>query len=583
MVQPKRNTWLLVFILFMVLLGINNTVYYYFTKQTLEDRLDTEMVNVAKQIEIAIEQSRTGAELFEQQLGRELRLASIAAQYALDPDVEKVTNEQLAELSRKLDILHITLLKRTKGDIVLYKSSDPEDIGHSTSTWVPWHQAFNQLFDKHDVSIEWGQSLKNFWTGPYEVATSDTSSVRKWGYYYDGTTNYILDPYISYDAMEAYQRATGVDGAISRILKENPTVLEITAINPSTFPYGPVVTRTPDGKELDHITQAPIIYGSYKYKDGGDIANVEKAYRSNQVITLDTVINGKHVMKKFIPVSIDKVTTIVDLKGQPLGRYVLTVVSDYATIKDTLDRQFIDIGLIIALVTLLSLLIVWFVLVNLRKSRDRAVRAAQETYVDEINQLFRTVRAQRHDFLNHVQTIHSLAELDKVEELKIYAKELTGEIQVLNDIINIGNPAIAALVRAKISQASSLRIRFQADFNIETNLELGVKSLDLTRLIGNLIDNAFDEVMRYPEDKRIVSLEGGQEQRMLVLSVTNYSEHGQALKGKPIFEPGYSSKGEEHQGLGLSIVKSIVEEYGGSIALQTECDHQVRFLIRIPL
>ena len=121
--------------------------------------------------------------------------------------------------------------------------------------------------------------------------------------------------------------------------------------------------------------------------------------------------------------------------------------------------------------------------------------------MEEINQLFHSIRAQRHDFMNHVQTIHSLAELNKMDELKAYTSELTGEIRQMNDIINIGNPAIAALIRAKISQAELLKVRFETNINDMNKMELGVKSLDMTRIFGNLIDNAYDEVMNYPEER----------------------------------------------------------------------------------
>jgi signal transduction histidine kinase len=542
------------------------------------------MVSVAKQIEIAIEQSRIGAEKFQEQIGNGLRMASIAAQYALDPDVEKVTNEQLMEVRDKLGIQDITLLKRTKDNILLYKSSDPdEQTNVPTKSWDPWYKAFNQLFQNRAVTIDWGQPLKNFWTGPFEVATTDTSSVRKWGYYYDGTTNYIIDPYVNYAMQEEYEDLTGVNRTIKNITKENPTVLEITAVNPDTFALGPIRTKTTSGKELDHITQAPIIYGDYRYQYDNDIDNVKLAYESNKSVTLNTTINGKHVLKKFLPVSIDKVTSILDRNGAQLDRYVLIIVSDYATIQETLDKQFINIGLIILLVTLLSMLIVWIASVYLRQSRDSVVREAQETYVDEINQLFNTIRAQRHDFLNHVQTLHSLAELGKLDDLKAYSKELTGEIRVMNDIISIGNPAIAALVRSKISQAESRKIRFTTNFYALSHLELGVKSLDLTRLIGNLVDNAFDEVLKYPEEQREVSLEGSQQQNVLVLEVANYSETADKLTSLPVFEVGFSTKGEGHQGLGLSIVKSIVEQYKGTVSLDLSTENQVRFIIKIPV
>ena len=50
----RRNVWLLAIILIAVLLGVNNTVYYFTTKSSLEDSLQHELESVAKQIAISI-------------------------------------------------------------------------------------------------------------------------------------------------------------------------------------------------------------------------------------------------------------------------------------------------------------------------------------------------------------------------------------------------------------------------------------------------------------------------------------------------------------------------------------------------
>jgi len=580
----RLNVWFLAIVLIVILLGVNNTVFYFMTKKSLEESLQHELQAIAKQIEISIELSRQGSEKFQEQIGRELRTAAIAAQYALDPDVEKVTNEQLAELSKKIDVQHITLLKRTQDNIVLYKSSDPnERIGFPTKNWTPWYQAFNELFDHKNVSIDWGQRLHNFWTGPFEFAQTETSQIRKWGYYYDGTTNYITDPYISYsNRQQEYDEQTGVGTLINKVLSENDTLLEIAVINPSTFPIGAVKTMTQKGDELEHMTQQPIIYGTHNYVYEEDQKLVKLANDTNESVMMQAMVDDRHVLKLYIPVMVDKSTNMLDENGEPITRYILSLVADYKTIQNSLDKQFKNILLIMGSVTALSILIVYFIITWHRKSQDKLVRRAQETYVDEINGLFRSMREQRHDFLNHVQTIHALAELSKTIELRAYTAELTGEIRQLNDIIHIGNPAIAALIRSKISQAETLKIQLETSFSDMSSLALGIKSLDLTRVLGNLIDNAFDEVMGVEEERRKVSIQGSQSNGWMEFIVSNTCENISELRNKALFEPGFSTKGGSHTGLGLAIVKSIVERYKGSIRIDWSEAGQIRFIVRIP-
>ncbi|MFC4810851.1 sensor histidine kinase [Paenibacillus sp. GCM10023250] len=580
----RRNAWLLAMILIVVLLGANNTVYYFTTKQSLEDGLQHELDSVAKQIGISIETSRQGAEMYQEEIGRELRAAAVAAQYALDPDVEKVSNDQLGELARKLDLVDITLLKRTADNIVLYKSSDPKELGYETDGWDPWYKAFNQLFDDKNVTIGWGQKLTNFWTGPFEFSTTSTDRIHKWGYYYDGSTNYMTDPYISYESRQLdYDSATGVGRLIADTLDANPWLKEIAVINPATFPDGENRTVTDNGETLAHRTQNPIIEGTYSLKDKHDAANVKTANEKNAKVYQNASVGGERIIKLFIPVDVDtKVASMLDGGGKPIPRYVLSLVADYSTIQDTLDKQFRNVGIIIACASAVSLALLYGVVTAYRKSQDKLARRAQETYLDEINGMFQSIRSQRHDFMNHAQTIRSLAELGKTEELRVYTAELTGEIHQMNDIISIGNPAIAALVRSKTLQAEMLKIDFATEFGDMKQLPLGMKSLDLTRLFGNLIDNAFDEVLKYGEGNRVVRVSASQRDGYFQCEISNTCLHPEELRDKPLFKAGYTSKGDGHSGLGLHIVKSLVDKYKGDISLALDEPDTVTFMIKIP-
>ncbi|MFF2483972.1 sensor histidine kinase [Paenibacillus sp. NPDC058071] len=581
----QRNNWLVAISVIVIIILVNNTAYYFLMKRSLESALNREMAAVAKQIEYSVEQSRMGAERFQDQIGRELRAVSIAAQYALDPDVERVTNNQLKELSEKLDVAHITLLKRTDDDIVMYRSSDENELGDGTKTWDPWFIAFNQLFEFKEVRIDWlGQTLKNFWSGPYEVASTDPESIYKWGYYYDGTTNYIIDPYVSYTMLADYENVTGVNSLINKSLASSETLLEVTVLNPATFAKGPFETIQENGAVQGHLLQKPVMYGTHTYESERDAENVAKAYDSGRVVTANEHVHGKHVLKMFIPVfAEERGINIVDENGEPINSYVLALVSDYQVIQKQLDSQFINIGLIIITVTALSLIIVTFAMRYIRQSRDRMVQMTQQTYVDEINSMFQAIRAQRHDFLNHVQTIHSLAELKKTQELVAYTKELTGEIRLMNDMINIGNPAIAALIRSKISQAESYRIAFSCSFGGLKRLQMDVKTLDMNRILGNLIDNAFDEVTKYPEGKREVELASTQTDNYVEFKISNTCEKAEQVAESPLFDAGFSTKDEDHQGLGLYIVKSIADKYKGTIQVFASEPERITFVIRLPL
>jgi sensor histidine kinase regulating citrate/malate metabolism len=54
------------------------------------------------------------------------------------------------------------------------------------------------------------------------------------------------------------------------------------------------------------------------------------------------------------------------------------------------------------------------------------------------------------------------------------------------------------------------------------------------------------------------------------------------VKDKPLFEAGFTTKNDAHQGLGLFTVKSITEHYKGTIQVNVEAENRITFYIRIP-
>jgi len=518
-VAMQRNIWYMAISTIVLLVVINNCVYFFITRSMLVEQLDTELQVLGKQIESSVEQTRKGSQMFEDQIGRELRSASIAAKYALSNDIELITNDQLTGLATELDISHITLLKQMDNkDILLYRSSDPSQLMKSTRDWDPWFRIFNELYDLKTISHEWvGMTLPSFWSGPYEVASTDNKKIYKWGYFYDGTTNFMIDPYVDNVAMTNYNQATGLDRLFENLKKANDSILEISIVNPNTFPNDSV-TVNKDGSVREHVVQRPVLYGSYDFPSSYDEQDVKKAYLESENVSRTEKIGGSHTYKMFIPVQVpDDKLAMVDENGSEMGGYVLVIVSDYSLIQEKLLESIIRVAIITIMVTAIMLPIVITVMRYFRKLREQAVQVAQDTYIEEINALFQSIRSQRHDFINQVQTIHSLTKMKMYDELEKFTEAIAGEIHYVNDFINIGNPTVAALVRSKISQAEGFKIDFVRDVKSVNLHAMAGKTLDINRILGNLIDNAFDEVLKHSEQNRKVILYGREQEGMLYL------------------------------------------------------------------
>jgi hypothetical protein len=573
-------------ILAALIISINNVFFYVILKNSLESNHQREVASIASQIKKSIEQSRLGAKLYEDMIGERLRSSAIAVEYALPSRVDDVTLSQLAQLKKQLQLNDISLFKRTSDNIVSKKATDPNEINLGTKTWGLWYKAFNQLFDTHNATIEWGQALPNFWSGPYEVASSDKKTIYKWGYYYDGKTDYIVDPYVNDEKFRIYQQTTGIDAIINNVLSAYPTLVEITGINPGTFEK--TIKADPKDK-LRELIYRPYFFGTYTFaNEDQDIALINEAMQTKETTVYRADIQGKHIEKTFIPISTEGMSDAIGLDpgdGDNLMQdtYILTIVSDYKLIESKLQKQFFTLLSIVILVSIACFILLFFVIRRLNRSKDKVIQQTSEIYTEEVNQMFLNIRGQRHDFLNQVNVIYGLVKMKKFDQLQSYTRNLIGEIESVNDIIQIDQPEIAALIQAKLVTAIQRKIQFTHDFPSLGHIMTSSKTADLVRIFGNLIDNAFEEIHTLDPKDSWVACKGWIDGQRFYFRITNPIDKLLNLTEQAqIFKSGFTTKVGMHSGLGLAITQSLLNNYKGDITVETE-NQTITFQISIPI
>ncbi|WP_028552722.1 sensor histidine kinase [Paenibacillus sp. UNC451MF] len=565
----------LVFIIILILL---NTSYYQHYKTLLEDNQKEKMAILYNSIKTNMEQTAAGEQFVEDMIGENLRMAAIAIKKSINPDINNIDNQDLVELKKSIGVDEITLFTQTEDDIVGTKSSDPKDLNVSSKGWDHYFTAFKQLFARQPVDVGIGQSLANYWSGPRDTATTSQTDINKWGYYYDGTTNYIINPFVHDTNFRKYQQAIGIEDTIRRLMKDNPhTALEVSVLNtdkllehtlPENFP-------TPS----NWFSAREIYFGSYDYRDPHEKQYAQLALTKDTTIYYVTESNGKSVMKSFTPIH-NSYLKYNAFSSPPL----IAITSDYTEINNILHRHLMQIIWFMSVCTLLVLAIMGTILWIFKRNKERALQDVQEAYVGNIETLFQSVREQRHDFINHIQTIHGFLALKNYDELKKYTNTLVGEIRVVNELVNLKDPALIALIQAKYAQAESLHIQFEYDFeHMELLKTSPIKSTDVVKMLSNLIDNAFDATLDLEAGNRTVTVRGTIVNNQLHFLVRN-TGHVIPLEIRgQIFESGYSSKVTgKNSGLGLHIVKQLLIRYKGSIQLKSE-ESFTEFLISIPL
>lgn len=221
-----------------------------------------------------------------------------------------------------------------------------------------------------------------------------------------------------------------------------------------------------------------------------------------------------------------------------------------------------------------------FIMARFIRTNKRVIQTSvQDNIADNINELIESIKGQRHDFLNHVQVIYGLSREKQYAAMEEYVQELVKETSYYNEIMTIDNPVLSALINAKTAQAGDLGISVK--MNIESDLNaISHVSIELARILGNLIDNALDAVEKYEADKYI-KLDIYSEGPLLIASVSNPWCGNVNIIDEAITR-GLSTKGGEHQGLGLRICHQLAHKIHASFSYSYDPEGELCFTVAVP-
>lgn len=198
-----------------------------------------------------------------------------------------------------------------------------------------------------------------------------------------------------------------------------------------------------------------------------------------------------------------------------------------------------------------------------RKSDEADTLGDMVRQMDELN---RALRAQRHDFLNHLQVVFSLIEMNEYQEAGDYIERVYGDMQSVSRTMRTDSPAINALLRAKMTDCENAGILTELDVNGRWK-DPPIPAWELCRVLSNLIDNACDALEGIVNPHISIMLR--EDVHGFAFSVSNNGPVIPPESQRRIFDAGVSSHGEG-RGMGLYIVRKTLEKYGGEIHLTSD-------------
>lgn len=217
--------------------------------------------------------------------------------------------------------------------------------------------------------------------------------------------------------------------------------------------------------------------------------------------------------------------------------------------------------IIVALLVCFSILRIRAEAIVLKKDYETLLEAYEKT-----SELNTTLREQRHDFLNHLQVIHSLIEMDNHKEAGEYMEDVYEDIQSVSRIMKTKSPAINAMLQVKENSCDNRGV----DFRILSTTRLDKPAMepwDICGILGNLIDNAIHAAEKVENGKILVSLK--EDIRNYIFKV---KDNGTGIPKKIadlVFEMGFTTKGNEGSGIGLAVSRRKLREHGGDIKFTT--------------
>ena len=230
--------------------------------------------------------------------------------------------------------------------------------------------------------------------------------------------------------------------------------------------------------------------------------------------------------------------------------------------------------LLLMLTLLASLVVIWGAVVDISEAFNtrRLMRQLDDMddTIDAMSNLNITLRTQRHDFLNHLQVVYSLIEMEEYEEANEYIEQVYGRITALSRVMKTAIPAVNALLQVKAAACEQEKVRLTLDITSKwENLENAMPAWEMCKVLSNLIDNAIDAMETIPAAERSLTIRLTENLRQYCFCVSNSGTPIPEDMQESIFQPGVTSKGEGH-GMGLYIVRKTIRDRGGDISLESD-------------
>lgn len=206
--------------------------------------------------------------------------------------------------------------------------------------------------------------------------------------------------------------------------------------------------------------------------------------------------------------------------------------------------------------------------------------------LSQVQQYADNLRAVQHEHRNLISTIAGLLFLKRYDHALDLIQQRSESHQKVIDFIarNFQDNHLAGLLIGKYYRAKELGLELIFDpACFVDRLPTALSHNEWISIVGNLLDNAYNASLRQPQgSKQIECLINSDGQEVIIEIADQGCGIDEALRDR-IFERGVTSSASKDHGIGLWLVRSYVEQAGGSIVVENNIPFGTIFTLYIPL
>lgn len=290
-------------------------------------------------------------------------------------------------------------------------------------------------------------------------------------------------------------------------------------------------------------------------------------------------------LRKLLPQStLNKYLSLLIVVGAIEFLLILTISARFflARSNSISLMTFENVPLFMWLILVLFIVMIWLFRIYLNLMINRVEVETETPYLKNINDLITAIRSIKHDAINHYTAIDGFLKQKMhdhaIDYVKMLLQEATDIVQVVE---GVKSPAVSALLHSKMAICVANHISFSITINSESQFSF-IKTNDLIKVMGNLLDNAIRASLYEPDSSRYIRLVWEENKEEQYLFVENSGPTIPHDKLDQIFDLGYTTKTTGEGGVGLAVVQKVVSKYNGSISVASEND-VTRFCIVFPV